>query len=75
MFFLPETAAKFAEDCNAETGDNLTVRTCKDWNDWLNNNRNLSESNNWPDVSLIRLSMLTANNKTAKGTTIFLCAG
>ena len=72
VFLAGNGAAKFAEDCNAETGDNLTVRTCKDWNDWLNNNRNLSESNNWPDVSLIRLSMLTANNKTAKGTTIFL---
>ena len=72
VFLVGDGAARFAGDCNAEVGDNLSSQSCEDWNNWLNKNRTIQEARNWPDANLIRLSMLTANNKTAKGTTVFL---
>lgn len=72
VFLVGEGAAKFAKDCNAEVGNNLSSQSREDWNNWLNKNRTLQETSNWPNANLIRLSMLTANNKTAKGTTVFL---
>ena len=72
VFLVGNGASRFAKDCNAEISDNLTFQSQKVWIDWLNRNRTIQESRNWPDINLIRLSMLTATNKTAKGTTVFL---
>jgi len=72
VFIVGNGAARFAKDCQAEAGDNLTHHVDREWNEWLNQNRTPYELENWPDTDLTRLSMLTANPKTAKGTTIFL---
>lgn len=65
-------AAKFAKDIGAEESDNLSPEAKQAWIQWLKDHRNADEVNNWPDSNLIRLSMLTACNKTAKGTTVYL---
>lgn len=65
-------ASRFAKDCNAEAGDNLIDQARNDWLDWLNKNLSSDELKQWPEGNLTRLSMLTADNKTAKGTTVFL---
>lgn len=73
VVIVGEGAERFAADCGCEVNDNLTEKAVADWKNWLNLNMSEYEKKNWPDVSLIRLSQLTANPKTAKGTTIFLC--
>ncbi len=72
VFLVGYGASRFAQDCNAEAGDNLANQARNDWKDWINKNRSPYESEHWPDCNLVRLSMLTANSKTAKGTTVFL---
>ncbi len=72
VLLVGDGACRFAKDCHAEEGENMTPKTRSDWENWLEENRNEDEKENWPNSSLIRLSMLTACNKTAKGTTIFL---
>lgn len=72
VFLVGRGAAKFALDCKAEAGYNLSDEAEKIWKEWLGKNLTSQESASWPDTSLIRLAGLTANNKTAKGTTIFL---
>lgn len=72
VFIVGSGAARFAKDCGAEMGDNLTDKVRKNWIEWLDQNRTPHEIKNWPDSDLTRLSLLTANPKTAKGTTVFL---
>jgi len=72
VFLAGYGAARFARDCKAEVMDNLTEQARKNWNDWLDQNRTSQEARDWPEGDLTRLSMLTANKKTAKGTTVFL---
>ena len=72
VFLVGRGAARFAMDCQMESGVNLSDEAQKCWKEWLRNNLTEHESVLWPDISLIRLAGATANNKTAKGTTVFL---
>lgn len=72
VLLVGEGAERFAHDINAERSDNLTDISVAEWKAWLDEHLNESEKKNWPNISLIRLSQLTATNKTAKGTTVFL---
>ncbi len=72
VLLVGEGAERFAADCNSEKNDNLTKKAKEDWIDWLEVHLTEEEKRNWPDISLIRLSQMTACPKTAKGTTIFL---
>ncbi len=72
VFLVGEGAERFAHECNAEKSDNLTESSIADWKTWLDSHLTEDEKKNWPNISLIRPSQLTACNKTAKGTTVFL---
>lgn len=65
-------ASRFAKNIGAEESDNLFPEAEKAWRKWLDENMSNEERKEWPDSNLIRLSMLTAGDKTAKGTTVFL---
>ncbi len=72
VILVGEGAERFANDCGAEKSDNITDSAIADWKEWLENHLTDDEKKKWPDISLIRPSQLTACNKTAKGTTVFL---
>lgn len=72
VLLVGKGAARFAKDIKAEESDNLSSEAYAALLRWLSENRNEKETRDWPDSELIRLSMLTACNKTAKGTTVFL---
>ena len=74
VLLVGDGASRFARDCGAETGDNLTEKSRKDWMDWLEKNMTLEEKAKWPDTNLLRLGMVTADPSTAKGTTVFLAS-
>lgn len=72
VLLVGKGAARFANDIKAEESDNLSLEVHAAWFRWLSENRNEKETRDWPDSELIRFSMLTACNKTAKETTVFL---
>lgn len=72
VLLVGDGASRFAKDICAEESDNLSPEAKASWEKWLDENSNENEKKAWPDALLIRLSMLTASNKTAKGTTVYL---
>ena len=72
VLLVGEGAEKFAKECNAEKNDNLTDSSLSEWRSWLDERLYKDEKEKWPDIPLARLSRLTACDKTAKGTTVFL---
>ncbi len=72
VFLVGEGAARFAAECDAETGDNLTAESRAGWEKWLEEHVPEDVRARWPDVPLADWVRLTAVPETAGGTTVFL---
>jgi L-asparaginase len=72
VFLVGEGAARFAAECGAETGENLTEEARAEWGKWLREHAPEDVRAKWPDVPLAEWARLTAVPETAGGTTVCL---
>jgi L-asparaginase len=72
VFLVGEGAARFAAECGAETGENLTAESRAEWEKWLQEHIPREVRARWPDVPLVEWARLAADPETAGGTTVFL---
>ncbi len=72
VLLVGEGAARFAAECNAETGETLTEESRTEWEEWLQEHIPPEVWEQWPDTPLAPWARLTADPETAGGTTVFL---
>ncbi len=72
VFLVGEGATRFAAECGAEAGENLTAESRAGWEKWLREHVPADVRARWPDVPLAEWARLTADPQTAGGTTVFL---
>ena len=73
ILLVGEGASRFAEECGAEKGENLTDSASKGYQNWVKNNVTENDKPDWPEVSLLPYSEKPTDPEKTGGTVCAMC--